>query len=308
MKVFVPPLKCQGIKTKLVEWIHDSVKERLHQHSQQRWIEPYMGSGVVGFNIRPAVAIFADINPHIIAFYNAIKHGDITPQSVRAFLEQEGATLAKQGQAYYNAVRARFNDSPNSLDFLFLSRASFNGVMRFNRKGHYNVPFGHKPERFAKSYITKIANQVDYVAKACECYDWTFVCSDFRQTLCEATAHDLIYCDPPYMGRHVDYFDSWSECDEADLFKVLCATQAKFVLSTWSSTAFRANAALEKYRTRFHIHTREHFYHVGANEHNRNAVVEALVTNISPQQHSSTSPVMSAKSGTTSEQLVFFPV
>ncbi len=275
MKVFVPPIKCQGIKTKLVPWIRDSISLT----NGTRWIEPFMGSGVVGFNMRPIHAIFSDTNPHIIAFYNAIKEGIVTPHIVQGFLEQEGAMLATRGQEYYYEVRSRFNEAHNPLDFLFLSRSSFNGVMRFNRKGSYNVPFGHKPERFAKAYITKIVNQVDYVAKACEYYDWLFVSADFRTLLAQASTNDVIYCDPPYIGRHVDYYDSWSEADEIDLFTLLCKTQATFMLSTWQSTAWRTNSALQKYSDRFTVLTREHFYHVGASEDNRKAVIEALVSN-----------------------------
>jgi DNA adenine methylase len=302
MKVFVPPLKCQGIKTKLVPWIQASIALDSHQ----RWIEPFMGSGVVGFNLRPSVAIFADINPHIITLYNAIKQRLITPTIAKAFLEEEGAYLAERGQQHFNEVRARFNKSPNPLDFLFLSRSSFNGVMRFNRKGQYNVPFGHKPLRFAKAYITKIVNQIDYVAKACEHYDWTFMCCDFREvfqvTLRDACS-DIIYCDPPYIGRHVDYYDSWSEADESDLYTLLCATDAKFVLSTWSSTAFRTNTALEKYRSRFHVRTQQHFYHVGASERNRNEVVEALVMSTVLQSEATTH-----HNAQPTEQLICFPL
>ena len=71
MTVKVPPLKCQGIKTKLAEWI----KDHSTYENNGTWIEPFMGSGVVGFNIAPRRAIFADVNPHIINFYNAIKDG-----------------------------------------------------------------------------------------------------------------------------------------------------------------------------------------------------------------------------------------
>lgn len=275
MKVFVPPIKCQGIKTKLVPWIQELVSLTNTTH----WIEPFMGSGVVGFNMRPKRATFCDSNPHIIAFYNAIKEHVITPSEARAFLEHEGALLSIRKEEHYYAIRERFNTSADPFDFLFLSRACFNGVMRFNRKGAYNVPFGHKPERFAKAYVTKIVNQIDYVAKACEHYDWSFVCSDFRSMLADSNANDFIYSDPPYIGRHVDYFDSWSEQDETDLFDILCSTSASFLLSTWQSTAWRTNTALQKYTERFSILTREHFYHVGASEDNRNAVVEALVSN-----------------------------
>jgi DNA adenine methylase len=275
MKVFVPPIKCQGIKTKLIPWIHELVS----LSSETLWIEPFMGSGVVGFNMRPKRAIFADTNPHIIAFYNAVKTREITLGLARGFLEHHGAVLAQRGDEYYYEVRKRFNQSHNPLDFLFLSRSGFNGVMRFNRKGAYNVPFGHKPERFAKAYITKIVNQIDYVAKACEHYEWTFICQDFRVSCSEGTEDAMIYCDPPYSGRHTDYFDSWSETDEHDLFVTLLSTPASFLLSTWERTEWRTNTALQKYAEHFTVLTRKHFYHVGANEDNRKSVIEALVGN-----------------------------
>lgn len=65
-KVFVPPIKIQGIKTKLVPLIKQSVA----MQTDSVWIEPFMGSGVVGFNVEPHQAVFADTNPHIIEFYN----------------------------------------------------------------------------------------------------------------------------------------------------------------------------------------------------------------------------------------------
>jgi DNA adenine methylase len=278
MTVNVPPLKCQGIKTKLVEWIKDhAVLEK-----DGVWIEPFMGSGVVGFNMRPGRAIFADVNPHIINFYNAIQQGKITAGIAKDFLEKEGTQLLARGEDHYYEVRERFNKTSDPLDLLFLNRACFNGVMRFNKKGGFNVPFGHKPERFAKAYVTKIANQIKYVTQAVSQYDWQFVCADFRQTIATASAEDFIYCDPPYMGRHVDYFNSWSEKEEQELYDLLGATPAKFILSTWHSNQYRANPAIEKYAYRFTVLTREHFYHVGALEKNRNPMLEAIILNYNP--------------------------
>jgi DNA adenine methylase len=280
MTAKVPPLKCQGIKTKLAEWIKDhSVLE-----NAGAWFEPFMGSGVVGFNVRPPRAVFADINPHIVNFYNAIKNGKITAGLAKEFLEHEGAILQEKGESYYYEVRERFNKEHNSLDFLFLNRACFNGVMRFNKKGLFNVPFGHKPQRFAKSYVTKIVNQIKYVAQATSQYDWNFVCSDFRAVISSAAQVDFVYCDPPYIGRHVDYFNSWGEQDEQGLYDLLSATSAKFILSTWHSNRYRSNPAIEKYAYRFTILTREHFYHVGASEDNRNPMLEAIVLNYNPLQ------------------------
>ena len=278
MTVKVPPLKCQGIKTKLVEWIKD------HAILQENgtWIEPFMGSGVVGFNIRPNRAVFADINPHIVNFYEAIKDKKITAGIAREFLEKEGELLSKKGEDHYYEVRERFNKGGNPLDMLFLNRACFNGVMRFNKKGGFNVPFGHKPERFAKAYITKITNQIKYVSDALGQYDWKFVCQDFIKTISTASQNDFVYCDPPYIGRHTDYFNSWSETSEQELCDALGETSARFILSTWHSNQYRVNAAIEKYASRFTILTREHFYHVGANEKNRNPMLEAIVLNYNP--------------------------
>ena len=152
-KIHVPPIKIQGIKTKLVPLIKDNIimdKEML-------WVEPFMGSGVVGFNIRPQQAIFADTNPHIINFYNNIKQRDIDSYIVRNFLESEGDKLEKGDDEYYYEVRERFNKNHSSLDFLFLNRSCFNGMIRFNKNYKFNVPYmdiNHKD--FQKHILLKL--------------------------------------------------------------------------------------------------------------------------------------------------------
>ena len=241
-----------------------------------------MGSGVVGFNLKPRKALFCDTNPHLIAFYQGINSGAINPIVVREFLQSEGPKLAKHGADYYYEIRQRFNLYKSPLDFLFLNRACFNGLIRFNRKGEFNVPFGHKPERFSKAYITKIVNQVAWVAERATVSDWTFSHQDFRITLSYATEADFIYCDPPYTGRHTDYFNSWNETHEKLLYQGLKATQARFTLSTWHSNEHRENPTIPAFWSEFNVITREHFYHVGAKESNRKPMLEALVTNFEP--------------------------
>jgi DNA adenine methylase len=153
--------------------------------------------------------------------------------------------------------------------------------MRFNRSGKFNVPYGHKPQRFAQAYVTKITNQIRRITEVISSCDWTFAATDFRQTLKSAAPGDLIYADPPYAGRHVDYFNSWSEADEIDLADVLKQLSCGFILSTWHSNEFRKNALIEKNwdDSRFHVLLREHFYHVGSSEDLRHPMIEALITN-----------------------------
>jgi DNA adenine methylase len=279
-KIFVPPIKIQGIKTKLVEWIIDQINFEI----KGKWIEPFMGSGVVGFNIRPKRAVFADKNPHIINFYNAIKRKEITSKKVEMFLKIEGEKLLKKGEEYYYEVRDRFNKYQDPLDFLFLNRSCFNGIIRFNSKGEFNTPFGKKPNRFKKAYITKIVNQVRYVEELIHKYDWIFITQDFRITITEAERDDFLYCDPPYIGRHTNYFDIWTEKDEYDLYKLLSRFEGKFILSTWYKNKYRENEYIKRFWSKFNLITRNHFYYVGGKEINRNPIIEALVTNFEPRK------------------------
>jgi DNA adenine methylase len=277
-RVQVPPIKCQGIKTKLVPFI----KEHINWDGKEMWIEPFLGSGVVGFNVNPKQAIFADTNPHIINFYQQINEREIKPSTVKRYLVDEGKKLSEGGKDYYYTVRKRFNEHHNPLDFLFLSRAGFNGVIRFNSKGGFNVPFNHKIERFSKAYVTKVVNQVRAIYKLCQLNSYQFLCQDFGDTLAVAKEGDFVYCDPPYVGRHVDYFNGWGDSEELRLFELLSHTRAKFMLSTWHSNEHRRNPYIDQLWSKFTIVDRSHFYHVGAKETNRKPMLEAIVMNYEP--------------------------
>lgn len=287
-KVLIPPLKIQGIKSKLLPHIH----KFFAWDNAGMYFEPFLGSGVVGFNLAPKKAIFSDTNPHIINFYNAIKSGKITKNCAIDYLKNEGENLRKHGQEHYLQIRARFNaqniqhaqnpqkdSKANPLDFLFLNRSCFNGLMRFNAKGGFNVPYCKKDNRFAPAYITKIANQIAWVSQKIYQNQWEFVCCDFAEILGKAKAGDFIYCDPPYIDRHSDYFSVWSEAKERQLHRILSATKAKFILSTWHSNQYRENAYIKELWSDFDMSVISHFYHLGASESNRNEIKEALVRN-----------------------------
>lgn len=272
----IPPIKSQGIKSKLVDWISSN----LQNAEYDRWVEPFMGTGVVAFNIRPERALLCDSNPHLIRFYQAIQNREITPIIVKQYLIEEGQRLLETNGSHYYVIRERFNETGNPLDFLFLSRSCFNGMMRFNKKGGFNVPFCKKPNRFAQALITKIVNQVQAVSSIIEQGDYEFRCQDFTVTLSELEPNDFVYVDPPYIGRHVDYFDSWSEDEEIILRNGLFNSNSSFVLSTWLSNKYRTNDYVFSIWKDCYVATKEHFYHVGGKESNRNAVYEAILSNV----------------------------
>lgn len=277
-KVYVPPIKIQGIKTKLVPLICKNV----YLLDDSVWYEPFMGSGVVGLNVAPSKAVFSDTNPYVIALYNAIKDKKVTSFIVRDYLEHEGALLREKDEEHYYLVRDRFNTNHDPLDFLFLNRSCFNGMIRFNRYYKFNVPYGHKPERFAKAYITKIVNQVKHLENVFAKTDWEFTCCSFEETIARAKENDFIYCDPPYIGRHVDYYDSWDLEHEIKLHDALSISKARYMLSTWDENKYRKNEYIDTIWNGCYKLNQEHFYHVGAKEENRNSMLEALLMNYDP--------------------------
>ena len=271
--MIIPPIKTQGIKTKILPHI----AKAMEWEGNGRWVEPFLGSGVVLFNLAPARAIISDTNPHIIEFYQSLQDGSIDSSVVRDYLEDEGRRLFRLGQDHYYDIRSRFNANPNSLDFLFINRSCFNGMIRFNKSGGFNTPFCKKNDRFRKAYITKICNQVSAVQKIINENDWEFSCLDWKLALDRVDCTDFVYADPPYINRFSDYYNCWDKNDADSLEKWLLDSSCQFVYSMWLENDYRKNDNLIKNFSDFKILEIEHFYHLGATEKLRGRMVEALV-------------------------------
>ncbi|MDR9833586.1 DNA adenine methylase [Staphylococcus coagulans] len=271
-KVIVPPIKIQGIKSKLIPFINSSID---WDSQNGIWIEPFLGSGSVLFNIQPSKAIVGDSNPHLIKFYTDLQNGTITPEMIRIFLTHEGEKLKISKGEYYYEVRERFNNSPNSLDFLFLNRSCFNGMIRFNRKGKFNVPFCKKPERFRQAYITKIVNQVEKIRKIIQSNDWKFINTDWGNIVLNANKNDFIYLDPPYIGRSTDYYNNWTVNEAMKMAEIIQKSPAGWALSMWKYNKYRCNNYIN-YWEAYEVSI-NHFYHLGSSEKNRNEVSEVLL-------------------------------
>jgi DNA adenine methylase len=272
-KVIVPPIKCQGIKTKLIPFIGQNIE----WEGKGKWIEPFLGSGVVAFNMLPQNALLCDTNKHIIKLYQSLQDGSLNGRIVRERLESMGKELERGGIDYYYEIRKRFNLAGDSVDFLFLNRSCFNGLMRFNSKGGFNVPFGHKPNRFSKAYITKIVNQINTVQAILKDKNWVFKIQDWAVTIGEATEDDFVYLDPPYIGRSADYYNTWAPMDAQLLASISYNLPCKYALSMWLENKYRRNEHIANDWNSKDIKTTSHFYHLGSTESLRNEMIEALV-------------------------------
>lgn len=186
-------LKWAGGKSQLVEEIFSLVPR---SHSG-RFIEPFVGSGVVSLNARPkgfSEMVIGDTNDALIAVWCQLKWNCDFIDDVSNYFQGD-----LNREVTYYTLRERFNDGLKHWNepmvarlFLYLNRHGFNGLCRFNAKGEFNVPFG----RYDKPYFPK--EELEHAQREMRhirVYHKSFV-DTFNE---EVAPGDVIYCDPPYI-------------------------------------------------------------------------------------------------------------
>ena len=132
------PLKWMGGKTKLIPFIEK------HIPSYKTYYEPFFGSGAVFFSQQPDKAVCSDIQAEPIMIMNAIKN---SPKEFYHYFATYSDRLWNEGEDYYYELRNDYNENKSTYDeadraarFMVLLRSGFNGLIRFNPKGNWNVP------------------------------------------------------------------------------------------------------------------------------------------------------------------------
>lgn len=156
-----------------------------------RLIEPFVGGGSVFINSdKHASFLLADVNADLINLYQMLA---LVPEEVMRHARLLFSSLnTAEG---YTAVRDEFNRQliaapERAAAFLFLNRHCFNGLIRYNRAGEFNVGWGKYPAPyFPENEITAFADMA---------HNCIFMNAGFRRTLSLAGEGDVVYCDPPY--------------------------------------------------------------------------------------------------------------
>lgn len=277
--MIVTPLKIQGKKTKLVSRIKDITSSLLTNHPDvDTWVEPFLGSGVVAFNApneRIRKVIVNDINPHIIQFYECINNGTLTGEIVREAFEIYGRNLLQRGGDYYNEVKDRFNEDFNVLDFLFLTRTGFNGVMRFNSKGKWNVPFCKLNDRLSKDVIDELVKSIDELSRLFKTREYVFYNKSFEDIIDLVPKNSIFYCDPPYYGLATQYYKGWGEEQEMLLNEKLKGKV--FLYSTWVNDGHKDNPMIDRLWRDYTIDEIDHKYMVAGKSSDRMKMIEGLI-------------------------------
>lgn len=174
--------------------------QELYPKSWFSYFEPFIGGGAVFFDLwhrsESDTGMISDLNPRLIETYCAI--GD-QPRAVADALEVLQAEAEKNPkESYYNA-RRRFNDAAvpqvelASL-FIYLNKNGYNGLFRVNKKGGFNVPWGHRKK------LPALPSYEDLKAVADVLQHYEIMCAGYLKVMAEfPEKEDFVYLDPPYV-------------------------------------------------------------------------------------------------------------
>ena len=232
------PLFYVGDKYKLIREIKTHFPDNIG-----RLIEPFVGGGSVFMNVEAEEYLLNDLDRFVIAihqmlngyigrlddFYNEFveivdRYGlslsyraNVVPDELKkAFPKTYYAKYNKEG---YNRMKADFNQGGQiDIQMLYvLLIYGFNRMLRFNKKGEFNLPpgdvdFNANAYEALSDYFTILQNRH---------IEWNNL--DFREFLhgIEYRQNDLIYLDPPYLITFSEYNKFWNDETEHDLLTLL---------------------------------------------------------------------------------------
>lgn len=169
----------------------------------EKYIEPFVGGGVVYLTLRPSRAVLGDTNGDLIECYTVIReHVDELIEALCTYVPHIS------DERFYYRVRgqdtAKLNNIERAARFIFLNKTCYNGLYRVNRRGYFNVPFGknYRPAHLFDEVNLRAISRFLQNAQLLAC--------DFEKTLATASKGDFVYFDPPYHHPTNSHFTAYS--------------------------------------------------------------------------------------------------
>ena len=208
-----PIIKYRGGKSKEIPNFIQFIPQ-----NYDRYVEPFLGGAALYFYLEPHAALINDINDKLINFYLSVRNNfnalrkeltsiETTYISNQIAYEKLKATdttsiyVENKNEALYYLLRDMFNAkiekkySDASL-YYFINKTSYSGMLRFNSKGEFNVPFG-RYKNFNTKFVSKAHSELLNKAEITN--------TDYSDVFNRCTANDFIFLDPPYDCIFTDY-------------------------------------------------------------------------------------------------------
>lgn len=217
----LPLFKWTGGKRREIKILKEFFPEFVLNDEQYDFVEPFAGGAAVYWYLNNVNGnnIINDYDSELVNFYMMMRDQDedfITPiRQSSALYEGDTTDHGKQEENYYYW---RNLDKDNGLDtlsdqeraarFWIVNQLSFSGMRRFNKKGEFNVPYGH----YKNLNSTNITSQ-DHVNLL---KNTTITNGDYLNVLDNSDRDNtFIFLDPPYT-RVMKKYSSDNEFTEQD--------------------------------------------------------------------------------------------
>ncbi len=187
-------LKWAGGKTRALPEIMPVLDDLILEQKTTRFVEPFFGSGVVSLNIQAVDSFLVnDFNKDLIELFKNVKAEDDFILMLSGFFSEKTNNVL-----YFKEMVTRFNGSTNplarSMIFLYLNKHCFNGLMRYNKKGFFNTPFGtYENVSFPKEALETFKKKMNLC-------NFEITSNSYQDVFAKVKKNDLVYCDPPYVN------------------------------------------------------------------------------------------------------------
>lgn len=152
-------------------------------YRDSRYVDLFAGGASVPLGLRPARALINDKNQTLIKLYETIKN----KMTFNLWPDLSKSEYLELRQVFNLLTENGYGDSViSAVAYYYLIRGAFNGLVRYNQKGGYNVPYGG----------TRKIPEIDFQEFQKTTENWEFMGVDFGEIQLEES--DFVYADPPY--------------------------------------------------------------------------------------------------------------
>lgn len=175
------------------------------------YLEPFIGGGAVYFRVNPDSAVINDVHKELTDFYQSIKQGHSS--DIYEFMENN----PNDEETYYKVRSIEPEDMlTNAQRFYYLRKTCYRGMLRYNKQGKFNIPYG----RYKNCNFEDLKNK-----KYEELLQRTEVKNSSFEEIFEEydDPENFMFLDPPYDSEFTDYgYCSFGKDEQrklADCFK-----------------------------------------------------------------------------------------
>jgi DNA adenine methylase len=195
----VKPIVTKISLSPLIKWSGGKSEEIKHfeKHIPKKYnyyIEPFIGGGAVFFHLNPEKAVISDVHTELIDLYKSIKDGKIN--EIYKFMEDNTNTE----EAYYKVRDKMEVKTPldNAKRFYYLRKTCFRGMLRYNKDGKFNIPYGRYK---TINYSDLNNNNYECLMKRTDIFkdDFEHVFKNYNDE------NNFMFLDPPYDSEFTDY-------------------------------------------------------------------------------------------------------